>query len=70
MSLRVSRTQLAALTKNLAAQWEQAREHWRDEKSAEFQARYLDPLHTELSAALAAMDKLEGVLGKIRSDCE
>ncbi|MBI5772304.1 MAG: hypothetical protein HZA89_01005 [Verrucomicrobia bacterium] len=70
MSLKVSRSQLATLTRNLMGQWELAKAHWQDARSAEFQARYLDPLQTEMTAALEAMDKLDAVLGKIRSDCE
>jgi hypothetical protein len=70
MSLKVSRSQLATLTRNLLGQWEQTKAHWHDGRSEEFQAQYLDPLQAEVAAALEAMDKLDATLGKIRSDCE
>jgi len=70
MSLKVNRSHLATLTRNLLGQWAQAKEHWQDARSAEFQAQYIEPLHIEVTAALEAMDKLDSALGKIRSDCE
>jgi hypothetical protein len=70
MSLKASKSQLALLSRNLAVQWALVKADWQDEKSGEFEARFLDPLQTDVARALEAMDKLDAVLAKIRSDCE
>jgi hypothetical protein len=70
MNLAGNRTRLAALTRELVVGWQDTREHWRDAKAAEFERRYLDGLVTQVEAALVAMDKLELLAQKIRSDCE
>jgi hypothetical protein len=70
MNLGARRSQLATLAKELHGHWGETKTHWRDVRSQEFEARYLEPLETQLNAALTAIEKLEGVLKKVRSDCE
>ena len=52
MSLQASKTQLSALTRDLLNQWAHAKERWRDDKSREFEGRYLVALESEVAAAL------------------
>ena len=70
MSLGASRNQLMTVTKLLAGQWQQTRNHWLDAKSQEFDRRYMEALQAQVTAALGAIEKLDKVLAKVRSDCE
>jgi len=70
MSLAAGRSQISALTKELLNRWQQTKENWRDEKSLDFQSKYMEPLDTQVNAAIAAIEKLDKVLNKVRSDCE
>jgi hypothetical protein len=70
MSLAANKAQLGTLARNLAAAWRETREHWRDQRAADFDARYLQPLEQHVNAALVAIEKLEAVLHKVRNDCE
>ena len=44
MSLNASKSRLDGITKELSIQWEQAKNYWRDQKSAEFEKKYLNEL--------------------------
>jgi len=70
MSLMASRTHLATLAKELSRNWEHARERWQDSRRAEFEVKYLEPLQSQMIATLEALEKLDRVITKIRSDCE
>ena len=70
MSLMVSKAQLATLAKELSRNWEYTRQHWQDRKSAEFEEKLLEPLQTQMVATFEALEKLDRILIKIRSDCE
>lgn len=56
--------------KELSAEWDQARSFWRDAKSLEFEEKYLAELPQQIRRAAEAMDEIDSVLRKIRSDCE
>ena len=70
MSLMASRTHLATLSRELARNWDYTSEHWQDQRRAEFEVKYLEPLRTQLVASMDAREKLDRILLKIRSDCE
>jgi hypothetical protein len=70
MSLNASRARLQALTKQIASDWARTREHWRDTKADEFEARYMDDLLARVTGSMAHFETLEHVLAKIRHDCE
>jgi hypothetical protein len=70
MSVRASRTQLATLTQALMNHWEQAKNHWQDNPSETFAAKFLEPLRVQVAATLTAIDKLDQLIAKVRSDCE
>jgi len=70
MSLNTSKSRLAALTKDLAAQWRATRESWRDDRAREFEQRYMDDLLSSVTTTLSSIDTLERVLNRIRDDCQ
>jgi len=61
---------LAALTKELLNRWQQTRECWMDAKAREFDERYMLELESKVKSATAGIANLEGVIRKVRSDCE
>ncbi len=70
MSLSAKRTRLAAITKELAADWNKTKEAWRDVKSHEFERKYLQELFTSVDSSMTVLDQLEKVLEKLKIDCE
>jgi hypothetical protein len=61
---------LAQAAKNLSAAWQEAQAHWRDAKAGEFQREYLEPMPALIGKSREALEELDRVLRKIRSDCE
>ncbi len=70
MSLAANKARLGEMTKELLFRWEDTREQWRDAKAAEFEARYLRELKSDVDKAMSSMDELEKLLTKMRNDCE
>ncbi len=70
MNIHGNATRLAALTRELLAHWDQTKDHWRDAKSAEFEARFIEELKQKVGAAVTATEKLSVMVQKIRSDCD
>lgn len=70
MSVNAYRSRLVAITRELANQWEQTRGYWRDARSAEFEHRYLQELQARVDKAATILEKLDGLLAKVRNDCE
>jgi hypothetical protein len=70
MSLRTSASNLTETLKVLSASWERTRETWTDVKSREFAAAYLDELPQQIARAAQVIEELDGVLRKIKADCE
>lgn len=70
MSVQGSKAQLTTLTKELLGRWEQTKEHWLDARSHDFENKYLAPLESQVTTAAAAIDKLDKLISKVRSDCE
>ena len=61
---------LAALTKELLNRWQQTREYWMDAKAREFDERYMLELESMVRSATASIANLQGIIHKVRSDCE
>jgi hypothetical protein len=61
---------LAAITKEFSYQWQQTKEYWNDAKSEEFEHKYIEELLSNVDKAVAVIDELDKLVGKIRSDCE
>lgn len=70
MSLNASKSRLVAVTKELSLQWDETKHHWKDAKSQEFEHRYLEELFLNVDRAVTAIEKLNGLLNQVRSDCE
>jgi hypothetical protein len=70
MNTRVSASNLVQAMKDLSAEWQQAKESWRDAKAREFEERYLDPLPGYIARATAVMEEVETLMRKVRKDCE
>jgi len=70
MSTSASGARLAALTKELLNRWQQTRECWMDGKAREFDERYMLELESMVKSATTGIANLEGVIRKVRSDCE
>ena len=70
MSLTADRTRLRAITKELTVRWEETKYYWKDAKSQEFERQYLEELLARVDKAVVAIEKLEKVAARARSDCE
>ncbi len=70
MNARGSAANLAQAMKDVSLRWEQTRESWRDVKSEQFHSDYLEHLPSYIARATAAMEELDGLLRKIKKDCE
>ena len=70
MSLAGSKSRLAAVTKELALQWDETKNHWRDAKSKEFEHHYLEELFIGVDRTITVIEKLDELLKQVRNDCE
>jgi hypothetical protein len=70
MSAVGSKGRLAGASKQLALKWQETKNYWRDEKSAEFERKYLQELFVGMDKAISVIEKLDELLKKVRSDCE
>jgi hypothetical protein len=70
MSAVGSKGRLLGVSKELALKWEDTKNYWRDEKSAEFERKYMQELFVGVDKAVAVIEKLDELLKKVRSDCE
>jgi hypothetical protein len=65
-----SGARLEALTKDLRVRWQQTKEYWSDEKSREFEHKYLEELFASVDRAVLVIDQLDKLILKIKKDCE
>ena len=70
MNLSANKSRLAGATRELSLQWEQTKNYWRDQKSAEFEKKYLEELFAHVDKTVRVIEKLDELLKKVRSDCE
>ena len=68
--MKASSNRLAGITKELRAQWQDTKAHWKDAKSLEFEHRYMEELLASVDRTVAVMELLDKLLTKIRTDCE
>ena len=68
--MKASSNRLSALTKELRAQWADTKAHWQDAKSQEFEHRFMEELLSSVDRTVTAMEQLDKLLSKIRTDCE
>lgn len=69
MRLNTAKSRLASVSKELSHQWENCKIVWRDQKAVEFEQRYMTPMFDSVENALAAIEKLDKVISKVRNDC-
>ena len=70
MNIRGCAGKLGLAAKDLKFKWEQTETYWRDVKSAEFADKYVNSIPEHVARARAAMEELELLIKKVRSDCE
>jgi hypothetical protein len=70
MSASGSKGRLTGASKELALKWEETKNYWRDEKSREFEHKYMQELFVGVDRAVAVIEKLDELSKKVRSDCE
>ncbi|MFT4550696.1 MAG: hypothetical protein ACI9MB_004676, partial [Verrucomicrobiales bacterium] len=57
-------------SKDLSTAWDQVSNSWRDQKSKQFETKYIAPIPDSISSAVAIIDELDNVLRKIKDNCE
>ncbi len=70
MSLTADRTRLRAITKELTLRWEETKNHWKDARSEEFEQQFITELLARVDKAVGAIERLEKIAAKARSECE
>ena len=70
MSMMESKGALSKATKELMGKWSEVKEIWADAQSREFEKNFLEQLDQDVRAAFTALDRMETVIHKIRTDCE
>ena len=68
--MSASGSRLEALTKELRVHWDQTKEYWSDDKSREFEHKYLDELFASVDRAVMVIEQLDKLILKIKKDCE
>jgi len=70
MSLTADRTRLRAITKELTVRWEETTNSWKDAKSQEFERQFIEKLLARVEKAVVAIEKLEKITARARTECE
>lgn len=70
MSLSSARGRLTGVTRDLSLKWDDTKNFWRDSKAEEFEQRFMRELFAEVNQSLLAIEKLDELLRKVRSNCE
>ncbi len=55
---------------HLKEKWAEAKTHWHDEASRQFEEQHLRPIPTQLQLTVAAVNRLAEVLEKAERECE
>jgi hypothetical protein len=70
MSASGSKSRLVGATRELQLKWEDTENYWHDQRSQDFERKYLQELFVDVDKAVAVIEKLDELLKKVRSDCE
>jgi hypothetical protein len=57
-------------TKDLMHRWEETKADWKDAKGREFEEKYLLDLVSAVERTATILDEMEGIIRKMRSQCE
>ena len=68
--MNASGSRLEALTRELRLQWEQTRQYWDDNKSREFEQKYLQELFAGVERTMTVIEQLDKLISRIKRDCE
>ena len=68
--MKGSSARLAGLTKELRNQWEDTKSYWDDDKSREFEKRFMEELLASVDRTNTVIEQLDKLVTKIRKDCE
>jgi thymidylate synthase len=63
-------SRLEAITRELWVQWQQTRQTWADDKSREFEQKYLQELVQSVEKSVAVIEQLDKLITRIKRDCE
>ena len=69
MSASDSRAKLVQASKKLLSDWHRVREAWRDENTAQFDKKVVEPLEAHIRAAVLAMEQMAALIDRARHDC-
>ncbi len=61
---------LTSETRRLSERWTETQKSWRDHKADEFEKLHLAELFERLTPTLRAIEELEQLLHKVRTDCD
>ncbi len=70
MNINSSGMRIAALTREIETKWNNTKEYWSDQKSKEFEQKYLQELFSSVNVVVAATQELAKMMEKVRKDCE
>lgn len=70
MNVRGCAGKLGLAAKDIRFHWEQTEAYWRDVKSAEFADKYVNVIPEHVARARLAMEEIDLLIKKVRSDCE
>jgi len=70
MSLSGNKGRLVGLTRDIALEWAETRNYWRDAKSEEFERRFMSELSVHVNRAVFVLEQMDELLKNVWSDCE
>jgi hypothetical protein len=69
MNLMHQRARLQALARSFQSAWDDTKGSWRDQRAEAFEREVMEPLEPAVTTAVKSLEKLEGALARIRSEC-
>jgi hypothetical protein len=70
MSTSGSASNLVQAARMLNLEWEKTKSYWRDAKAIDFEKKYLTDLPAQVSSTTNAMEEIDLLLKRVRTDCE
>ncbi len=70
MSLPAARTRAEAATKELKRTWQDLLTRWDDDVARSITKNGIEPIDQELSRALEAFERMDGLIRKAMSECQ
>jgi hypothetical protein len=70
MSAKESGANLVQALKELNLKWGEAKSHWHDLKSQQFEREYLEELPEHVQRTMGVMQEIDVFLKRVRNECE